>query len=144
MLWGKDQVNQWQHTIQQTISQRHVSHVLGFNEPQQNDQSNISASDAAALWKDQIEPLKSQGIRLGSPAPSSAPSGRQWLLDWLNACQGGCTVDFVALHWYDINSTAFIGYLNDFHDTFQRPIWVTEWACQVSLLFVALSPYPLY
>ncbi|KAK7695626.1 hypothetical protein QCA50_000262 [Cerrena zonata] len=130
MLWGSDQASQWQHTIQQTISQRHVSHVLGFNEPQQSGQSNISAVDAAFLWKDQIEPLKSQGIRLGSPAPSSAPSGRQWLLDWLDACQGGCTVDFIALHWYDINSTAFIQYLNDFHDTFQRPIWVTEWACQ--------------
>ncbi|CAL1701688.1 unnamed protein product [Somion occarium] len=130
MLWGQNQVEQWKHTIQQIIKQRHVTHVLGFNEPQQPGQSNISATDAVFLWQDQLEPLKAQGIRLGSPAPSSAPSGRQWLLDWLGACQGGCTVDFIALHWYDINSTAFIRYLNDFHDTFQRPIWVTEWACQ--------------
>ena len=97
MLWGKDQVTQWKYTIHQTIDQRHVSHVLGFNEPQQPDQSNISVEDAASIWKDQIEPLKSQGIRLGSPAPSSAPSGKQWLIDWLNACQGGCTVDFIGL-----------------------------------------------
>lgn len=32
---------------------------------------------------------------------------------------------FIALHWYDINSTAFMEYLQDFHDTFQRPLWVT-------------------
>jgi hypothetical protein len=32
--------------------------------------------------------------------------------------------------WYDVNATNFIEYLQDFHDTFQRPIWVTEWACQ--------------
>lgn len=32
--------------------------------------------------------------------------------------------------WYDTNSTAFIEYITDFHNTFQRPIWVTEWACQ--------------
>ncbi|KAI0080729.1 glycoside hydrolase [Panus rudis PR-1116 ss-1] len=130
MLWGPPQVSEWQHTIQQTIKQRHVTHVLGFNEPQQAGQSNMSPGDAATLWKEQIEPLKTQGIRLGSPAPSSAPSGRQWLLDFLGACGAGCTVDFVALHWYDVNSTAFVDYLYNFHDTFQRPIWVTEWACQ--------------
>jgi len=27
------------------------------------------------------------------------------------------------------NSTAFIQYITDFHNTFQRPIWVTEWGC---------------
>jgi len=31
--------------------------------------------------------------------------------------------------WYDTNSTAFIQYITDFHNTFQRPIWVTEWGC---------------
>jgi len=130
MLWGANQASQWATTIQQTIKARHVSHALGFNEPQQPGQSNLSPTDGAALWKQQIEPLKQQGVLLGSPAPSSAPSGKQWLLDWLTACQGGCTVDFIALHWYDINSTAFIQYLEDFHNTFQRPVWVTEWACQ--------------
>ena len=79
-----------------------------------------------------MQPLKAQGIRLGSPAPSSALSGKTWLQDFLTACGGTCIVDFIALHWYGINSTQFIIYLQDFHDTFQRPIWVTEWACQVS------------
>jgi Glycosyl hydrolase catalytic core len=36
----------------------------------------------------------------------------------------------VVVDWYDTNSTAFIEYITDFHNTFQRPIWVTEWACQ--------------
>jgi hypothetical protein len=31
--------------------------------------------------------------------------------------------------WYDTNATMFIEYITDFHNTFQRPIWVTEWAC---------------
>ncbi|KAI0347295.1 glycoside hydrolase [Trametopsis cervina] len=132
MLWGPSQLSSWTANINHTISQLHISSVLGFNEPQEVSQSNISPTDAAALWAQHIEPLKAQGIRLGSPAPSSAPSGKTWLMQWLDACGavGGCTVDFVALHWYDINSTAFIEYLQDFHDTFQRPIWVTEWACQ--------------
>ena len=137
---GSTQVSQWSQTINSTVQQYHVTHVLGFNEPQQPGQSNLTPSDAANLWKSQLEPLKAQGILLGSPAPSSAPNGKQWLLEWMQACggwdgsQGGCTVDFVALHWYDINSTAFIQYLEDFYATFQKPIWVTEWACQVGFL----------
>jgi hypothetical protein len=31
--------------------------------------------------------------------------------------------------WYGTNATNFIEYLIDFHNTFMRPIWVTEWAC---------------
>lgn len=133
MLWGDNQVDSWESSINDTIRSQEVTHVLAFNEPEQSSQSNISPSDGASLWKSQLEPLKSQGILLGSPAPSSSPSGKQWLLQWLDACQGGCTVDFIAMHYYDINSTAFMEYLEDFHNTFQRPIWVTEWACQVRM-----------
>lgn len=143
MLWGFPQVSQWSHTINDLIRQRRVTHVLGFNEPQQKDQSNMSPADAAAVWKEHIEPLKAQGIFLGSPAPSSAPNGKQWLFDWMGNCGGwgvgGCTVDFVALHWYGVNSTAFIEYLVDFHNAFQRPIWVTEWACHVGFFIPVFS-----
>ncbi|KAH9921276.1 glycosyl hydrolase catalytic core-domain-containing protein [Amylocystis lapponica] len=130
MLWGEDQLSAWQSSVNSTIQSLGITHALGFNEPEQDAQSNLTPADAASLWKAHLEPLKAQGVLLGSPAPSSAPAGKQWLLDWLDACDGGCTVDFVALHWYDINSTAFISYLEDFHNTFQKPLWVTEWACQ--------------
>lgn len=130
MLWGPTQTGDWSNNINHTIQELNVTHALGFNEPQEVSQSNLSPSDGASLWKQYLEPLKGQGIKLGSPAPSSAPSGKTWIQQWLDACDGGCTVDFIALHWYDINSTAFMEYLQDFHATFQRPIWVTEWACQ--------------
>lgn len=32
--------------------------------------------------------------------------------------------------WYDVNATDFIEYLEDYHNTFSRPLWITEWACQ--------------
>lgn len=101
------------------------------------------------MWKTYLEPLRAQGIRLGSPAPSSAPSGKTWLQGFFAACAGGCTVDFIALRmcsrlvtiqrallahfptdYYDVNATQFMDYLKDYHETFQRPLWVTEWACQ--------------
>lgn len=52
------------------------------------------------MWKTYLEPLKAQGIRLGSPAPSSAPAGLTWLQNFLASCAGGCTVDFIALREY--------------------------------------------
>jgi len=130
MLWGERQIGQWTDTINQTIRSREVTHALAFNEPQQSGQSNLTSQQGADLWRAYVQPLKAQGIQLGSPAPSSAPSGKTWLQEFLAVCGGDCTVDFIALHWYGINSTQFVIYLQDFHDTFQRPIWVTEWACQ--------------
>jgi hypothetical protein len=48
------------------------------------------------MWQTYIQPLKAQGMRLGSPAPTSAPDGKTWLQGFLTACEG-CTVDFIAL-----------------------------------------------
>jgi len=133
MLWGQKDVTQWTDSsdgINATIAQRKPTAVLGMNEPQETGQSNLTPQQGADMWKSYIEPLHAQGLRLGSPAPSSAPSGKTWIQDFLTACDGGCTVDFIALHYYDVNATKFAEYLTDFHNTFQRPIWVTEWACQ--------------
>ncbi|KDQ55080.1 glycoside hydrolase family 128 protein [Jaapia argillacea MUCL 33604] len=130
MLWGATQVNQWTSSVNSTISSKKVTAVLGMNEPNEVSQSNLTAQQGAVMWKTYIEPLKSRGVRLGTPATTSAPSGIQWVKDWLVACDGGCTVDFVALHWYDVNATNFIEYIQEFHNTFQKPIWVTEWDCQ--------------
>ena len=61
MLWGTDQLSDWDSSINQTIQNLHVTHALGFNEPEISGQSNISPSDAATLWKAHLEPLKAQG-----------------------------------------------------------------------------------
>ncbi|TFK44156.1 hypothetical protein BDQ12DRAFT_593939 [Crucibulum laeve] len=130
MLWGPKSVDQFASTIDQTLSSGNVKAVLGMNEPEQQGQSNLSPQDGANMWKEHLEPLRAKNVRLGSPAPSSAPSGKTWLQDFLTACGGGCTVDFIALHWYGTNASQFIDYMNDYHNTFQRPLWITEWACQ--------------
>jgi hypothetical protein len=99
-----------------------------FNEPDLESQSNINATEAAALWKEYIEPLHASGIRLGAPAVTSAPSGRQWLSDFLNACTG-CTIDFVPIHWYGSGVGGFYDYIWAMHGEFSAyPIWVTEFA----------------
>ena len=48
--------------------------------------------------------------------------------------------DGVAVHWYDVRSQDFIAYITDWHDTFGRPIWVTEFACQVCSFYSLRTP----
>jgi hypothetical protein len=90
-------------------------------------QSNLSPGDAANIWKQYIQPLHAQGVRLGAPAVSSAPAGPEWLASFMSACTG-CTFDFVPLHWYGDGSQFFEQYVRDFHSRFNYPLWVTEWA----------------
>lgn len=75
-----------------------------MSRPEQAGQSNLTADAGAQMWKTYLEPLHAQNVRLGSPATSSGPSGKIWLQDFLTACAGACTVDFVALR----SSTAIL------------------------------------
>lgn len=34
------------------------------------------------------------------------------------------------LDWYGTNATQFQQHLEDYYATFQKPLWVTEWACE--------------
>jgi len=90
-------------------------------------QSNILAEDAAKLWQQNIQPLKSNGVRLGSPAISSGPSGLPWLAAFMKACNG-CTIDFIVVHWYGDGADNFSKYLASVHAQYTQPIWVTEFA----------------
>ncbi|KZV75663.1 glycoside hydrolase family 128 protein [Peniophora sp. CONT] len=130
MLWGTKQLDEWS-SINQTIEENKVVNVLGFNEPENPAQSNMTAQEGADLWRQYLEPLKaSHGVRLGAPAPDGDEAGKTWLQDWLTLCNGGCNPDFLALHWYGTDVGNFIAYLNDYHYTFNLSVWVTEWACQ--------------
>lgn len=58
----------------------------------------MTVEEATELWMENIKPLKDlYGVRLGSPATSSAPSGKTWTADFLTACGDDCEVDFIAL-----------------------------------------------
>jgi hypothetical protein len=124
MLWGAKQVDDFERLVKKGYADT----ILAFNEPNLESQSNLSPGDAAKLWRDHIEPKRALGYRTISPATTSAPSGKQWLKDMLSACKGGCTFDAVALHWYGTKSDEFIAYVEDHHKTFNKPIWVTEFA----------------
>ena len=103
-----------------------VTHLLGFNEPNQRDQANMTVEQALALWPK----LQASGLRLGSPSPNDAQRGLDWLYKFMDeADKRGYRVDFVAVHYYkaDWSDKQMIGWLHEIHKrTGGRPIWLTE------------------
>ncbi|KAF5389757.1 hypothetical protein D9757_005980 [Collybiopsis confluens] len=100
--------------------------ALFVNEPNEAGQANMSPLDAVFLWEQYMEPLRSQGYRLGSAATSSNPNGMNWMNEFFTTCNGGCKPDFMAIHWYGIDADEFKTYVEQWHNTFSLPIWVTE------------------
>jgi len=126
MLWGDKSVEDFRRLAQPGYAQI----VLGFNEPNEPSQSNMSPGHAVELWWAHIEPLKHQGYtKFVAPACTNSPTGIQWMRDFMGACSG-CKIDAVGVHFYGTSSQAMIDYLNQMHDTFGRNLWVTEFACQ--------------
>ncbi|KIK55560.1 glycoside hydrolase family 128 protein [Collybiopsis luxurians FD-317 M1] len=123
MQWGKDGVDGFQAKVKASGAK----YVLGFNEPERPDQSNIPVADAVTLFKQYLTPLRSQGIKVGAPAVSSAPEGQAWIKAFAQQCTD--CFDFIPLHWYGTGSANFLGYLDTMHkatELAKYQLWVTE------------------
>jgi autotransporter-associated beta strand protein len=124
-----------QHTDRPTLDQdwaaRGSNELLGFNEPDRPDQSNMSVDTAVSIWPE----LLGTGLRVGAPAVSDG--GRDW---WLypfmdDARAAGDRVDFVPIHYYQGHNpadpqgaaTQMYNYLKSVYDRTGLPIWITEW-----------------
>lgn len=123
MQWGEDNADNFMAEVQA----QNAKTILGFNEPDLSSQSDITPMTAASLWVQYIQPLKAHGVRLGSPAVSSAPSGIPWLSQFFGNCTE-CTFDFIPIHWYGDGLDNFKDYVESFYDKFSSPVWVTEFA----------------
>ena len=128
MIWGAGSV-----TAATMRLVKHEGHyLLGFNEPDNSGQSNMTVSQALALWPR----LMATGMKLGSPAVATGaatPGG------WLDRFMRGAKhrdyrVNFIAVHWYggDFATGAAVGqlksYLRAIHARYHLPIWLTEFA----------------
>ncbi|KAF3007322.1 hypothetical protein E8E14_005860 [Neopestalotiopsis sp. 37M] len=127
---------QWNHVyidqLADKIAQAGANTVLGFNEPELPDQSNMPVELAASVWVQYIEPLRQAGIRAGSPAISSAPQGVVWLQQFIASIQAqGSDVDFYCLHWYGETLGQFYDYIWSTYYQLgpTKPVWITEFAC---------------
>jgi len=139
MFWGKTSVTADNIAyVNQLKAQGRAHYILGFNEPDLSDQSNMSVHDALALWPQ----LESMGLPLGSPA-ASWPT-RQWIYDFMDsAILQGKRVDFICVHMYvGTDDNAFIQVLQDLYNKYKKPIWITEFATVANnAVTVADNPY---
>jgi hypothetical protein len=106
---------------------------LGFNEPDGASwaQAKMTVARAVAAWPR----LTQHATTVVSPAMVGDPSDKQsavhrWMLDFLAS---GVRVDAIAVHTYGaVDAPKFIAKLTVIYNMFQKPIWVTEFACQTS------------
>jgi len=125
MFWSKANVTDANIAyVKQLKDQGRAKYILGFNEPDLADQSNMTVQDALALWP-QLETI---GLPLGSPA-ASWPT-RQWIYDLMDqAIAQKRRVDFICVHMYvGTDDVAFINVLQDLYNKYHKPIWITEFA----------------
>ena len=101
---------------------QYVTHVLGFNEPDHTEQSNLTVSQALAQWPGMLQ----TGLRIGSPACTDFT----WLYNFMDSCNAkNYRVDYVAVHayWGAMSPQSWYNNLKYIHDQTGRPIWITEW-----------------
>lgn len=121
----------WANNVANARKNYKVSHILSFNEPDQvgGGGSNMDVGTAVETHKRLVQPLASEGLRIGSPAVTNANEpnkGINWLKSFMSGCSG-CQIDFVVAHYYAWDKPQdFKDYLIKFHDTFNLPVWVTE------------------
>jgi autotransporter-associated beta strand protein len=120
----------WWPSLTQNWQSRGANHLLGYNEPDQPEQANLSVGDAISSWPD----LLATGLRVGAPAVSDG--GLPWLYDFIDqADAAGLRVDFVPVHYYRCRTPSdaagaasqMYDFLKGIHDRTGRPIWITEW-----------------
>jgi len=101
-----------------------ATHVLGFNEPDMEGQSNMTPEECLEAWP-QLMTLKQ---RLGSPAPANWT----WLEKFMpEARRRGLRVDFVCIHRYpDISNPGAVdeveGMIEGAYRKYGLPVWLTE------------------
>ena len=139
MFWGASSVTDANIAYVQSLHTKGLAnYVLGFNEPDLSDQSNMSVSQALALWPK----LESIGLPLGSPAASWPTI--QWIYNFLDSCKAqGRRVDFICVHMYvGTDDNAFIQTLQDLYNKYKLPIWITEFAtCANNATTMSANPY---
>ena len=99
-------------------------HLLGFNEPDHKNQSNMSVEKALRVWPY----LEKTGLRLGSPAAVHAD--KVWMQQFMAGAKNeGHRVDFVTVHWYGSPTPdSLVNHLKKIHKMYGKPIWITEFA----------------
>lgn len=128
MIWGAKSVTD--SSLAQ--ARQYGPYLLGFNEPDMAQQSNMTVEQALQLWPK----LMAAGKILGSPAVAyGGDTAGGWLDRFMSGAEAkGYRVDFITLHWYggDFRTPQAVeqlkSYLAAVYARYHKPIWLTEYA----------------
>jgi hypothetical protein len=127
MVWGggnEDKLKAKLEKLAPLVKDGQLKYLLGFNEPDKKDQSNITVERALQLW-----PLLME-LNVPLVSPSCAHPDREWMLNFMNGVQRlKLRVDYIGAHSYGgPNPKALLNRMEKVARMFGRPIWITEFA----------------
>ncbi len=127
MLWGPGKTEKRAVVlakIRGSVVKGEVKQVLGFNEPDQKSQSNISVERAIEVWPELME------LDVPLVSPGCVHPDRDWMIDFMKEVdRRDYRVDAIAIHSYSGPSAVhFLRRLEKVHKMFNRPLWITEFA----------------
>jgi hypothetical protein len=125
MAFGKkDRTEQNVEYVKDAKRKEDFKFLLGFNEPDQSSQANMTVEDALALWPKLME------AELPLVSPACANVEGEWMEAFMEGVEKkGCRVDYIAIHYYGgADPAAFLNKLERVHKKYKRPLWITEFA----------------
>jgi len=124
MIWGYHEDAPWHDDESNPVAEKYHT-ILGFNEPNHADQSDIDPETAAAAWIE-IQEMYPDRI-LVSPAPAGGST--TWFNKFFEYCKVlNCRIDYLATHDYVGHANQVMNKLEDLYNRYGKKIWLTEFA----------------
>ncbi|MEP2775314.1 MAG: glycosyl hydrolase [Luteolibacter sp.] len=117
---GQDKEERWL----EVRSRADQTHFLIFNEPESENQGDLTVDEAIALWPK----AQQAGLRLVSPGRTDGSKGDTWLSSFMSKAEAkGYRVDAISVHNYNKKTASSLKtWLTAEYNKYKRPIWLTE------------------
>lgn len=107
-----------------------LDYFLGFNEPNDVHECNLSPADAARDWKVIMDTFPLSQL----VSPATAGDGLEWYAQFFGNCSemygnSDCRVSYIATHDYSCNASSTLDYIHQLYSTYGKQVWLTEFAC---------------
>ena len=127
MVWG------WSPNktpaVLNALRAQHPSILLGFNEPDRRNQSNIPVKVALDAWP------QFEGVATELVSPAAANAHGPWMQEFMNGVhKRKLRIDSIAFHSYPgPDPEGFLHSLYSLYQMYERPIWVTEFVVALTV-----------
>lgn len=135
MLWSNsgERIQNWKKYVlnDRNARQNKAKVAMGPNEVNQDGQGKMNPGEACQLFRQYIMPLKYEnGWQVIGASTNGAPDGIQWMQKFKSECSDVWNnIEADSLHSYETDPQKTIQYVNKWHDTFGKPVYITETAC---------------